>query len=64
MGRKASGREGGVCPAAKPAFTSDFQDGTECLADQRQNTRSMLANSFPDSPSELNGTVVSFKTPV
>lgn len=29
-----------------------------------QNTRSMLANSLPDSPSELNGTDVSFKTPV
>lgn len=64
MGRKASRREGGVCPAAKPAFTSDFKMAPNAWQIKARNTRSMLANSLPDSSSELNGTDVSFKTPV
>lgn len=64
MGRKASGRQGGVCPAAKPAFTSDFKMAQNVWQIKARNTRSMLANSLPDSSSELNGTDVSFKTPV
>lgn len=64
MGRETSGREGGVCPATKPAFTSDFQDGTECLADQSTEPPLHVGELLPDSPSELNGTDVSSKTPV
>lgn len=63
MGRKTSGRGGGVCPAAKPAFTSDFKMAWKVWQIKAQKPLHVV-NSLPDSPLDLNGTDVFFKTPV
>lgn len=52
-GRRKRGREEGVCPAAKLAFTSDFRS--------RPRTPASCVNSLPDPALELVGAAVSFK---